>query len=83
MTKRPNLGRHRRNCSIRSHNLRGADAVTSNLGAYINASCFAAPAAFSADDSNGLGFGNSGVGIFNGPGQNNFDLSVTKSNYLP
>jgi hypothetical protein len=53
-------------------------SVTSNLGAYINASCFAAPAPFSVDDPNGLGFGNSGVGIFDGPGQNNFDLSLTK-----
>jgi hypothetical protein len=53
-------------------------SVTSNLNAYINASCFAAPAPFSADDPNGLGFGNSGVGIFGGPGQNNFDLSLTK-----
>jgi hypothetical protein len=53
-------------------------AVTSNLGAYINASCFTAPALFSADDPNALGFGNSGVGIYDGPGQNNFDLSLTK-----
>ena len=53
-------------------------SVTSNLGSYINARCFAEPALFSADDPVGLGFGNSGVGIFDGPGQNNFDLSVTK-----
>jgi len=53
-------------------------SVTSNLSAYINARCFAMPARFSADDPNGLGFGNSGVGIFEGPGQNNFDLSITK-----
>jgi Carboxypeptidase regulatory-like domain len=53
-------------------------SVTSNLGTYINASCFTAPAPFSADDPNALGFGNSGVGIYDGPGQNNFDLSLTK-----
>jgi hypothetical protein len=53
-------------------------AVASNLGAYINASCFTKPAPFSADDPNALGFGNSGVGIYDGPGQNNFDLSLTK-----
>ncbi len=52
--------------------------MTSNLGAYINASCFTTPARFSADDPNALGFGNSGVGIYDGPGQNNFDLSLTK-----
>ena len=53
-------------------------SVTSNLGAYVNASCFTKPAPFSADDPNALGFGNSGVGIYDGPGQNNFDLSLTK-----
>ncbi|MEQ1354444.1 MAG: TonB-dependent receptor [Candidatus Acidiferrum sp.] len=53
-------------------------SVTSNLSAYINAACFSAPAPFSVDDLNGLGFGNSGVGIFDGPGQNNFDRSLTK-----
>jgi len=53
-------------------------SVTSNLGAYINVNCFTKPAAFSADDPNALGFGNSGVGIYDGPGQNNFDLSLTK-----
>jgi hypothetical protein len=55
-----------------------AGPVTSNLGAYINATCFTAPARFSGDDPNALGFGNSGVGIYDGPGQNNFDLSLTK-----
>jgi carboxypeptidase family protein/TonB-dependent receptor-like protein len=53
-------------------------SVTANLNGYINVSCFAKPALFSADDPFGLGFGNSGVGIFDGPGQNNFDLSFTK-----
>jgi hypothetical protein len=53
-------------------------SVTSNLNAYVNANCFAEPAAFSADDPNALGFGNAGVGIFEGPGQNNFDLSISK-----
>ncbi len=56
-----------------------AGSVTSKLNTYINASCFAEPAAFSAADPNGLGFGNSGIGIFDGPGQNNFDLSLTKN----
>jgi len=54
-------------------------SVTSNLNNYINSTCFAEPAPFSADDPMGLGFGNSGVGFFDGPGQNNFDLSLTKS----
>ena len=53
-------------------------SVTSNLNSYINATCFTQPATFSTDDPNGLGFGNAGVGIFTGPGQNNFDLSLGK-----
>jgi hypothetical protein len=53
-------------------------SVASNLNSYINASCFSEPAVFGADDPNALGFGNSGVGIFDGPGQNNFDLSLSK-----
>jgi hypothetical protein len=53
--------------------------VTANLNRYINASCFAEPALFSADDPFGVGFGNSGVGILDAPGQNNFDPSLTKS----
>lgn len=53
-------------------------SIASNLNAYINANCFVEPAVFSADDPVALGFGNSGVGIFEGPGQDNFDLSLSK-----
>jgi len=56
-------------------------SVESNLGGnktYINTSCFAAPAVFSADDPVGVGFGNAGVGILEGPGQQNYDLSLIK-----
>src|SRR5882724_2390311 len=53
-------------------------SVSGKLNAYINASCFSEPDVFSADDPNALGFGNSGVGIYDGPGQNNFDLSLAK-----
>jgi hypothetical protein len=53
-------------------------SVSSHLGNYINPSCFAAPAVFSADDPTALGFGNSGVGIVDGPGQNNWDLALLK-----
>jgi hypothetical protein len=52
--------------------------VTMNLGGYINPDCFAEPAPFGPDDPFALGFGNSGVGIFDGPGENNFDLSLAK-----
>ena len=56
-------------------------SVESNLGGnktYINTSCFAAPAVLSADDPVGVGFGNAGVGILEGPGQQNYDLSLIK-----
>jgi hypothetical protein len=52
--------------------------VRSHLNNYINPSCFIAPAVFSADDPDALGFGNSGTGIFKGPGQNNWDMAVLK-----
>jgi hypothetical protein len=56
-------------------------SIESNIGGthtYINGSCFTDPAVFSADDPIGVGFGNAGVGILEGPGQQNFDLSVIK-----
>lgn len=56
-------------------------SVESNLGGsktYINTSCFSDPAVFSADDPVGVGFGNAGVGILSGPGQQNYDLALIK-----
>ena len=56
-------------------------SIESNIGGtntYINTTCFTDPAVFSADDPVGVGFGNAGVGIFEGPGQRNFDLSLIK-----
>jgi hypothetical protein len=52
--------------------------VSSHLTDYINASCFSAPAVFSSDDPNALGFGNAGVGILEGPGQNDWDMAILK-----
>jgi hypothetical protein len=52
--------------------------VSSHLSDYIDASCFTTPAVFSADDPTALGFGDSGVGIFTGPGQNNWDIALLK-----
>ena len=48
------------------------------MGNYINPLCFAAPPVFSADDPTALGFGNSGVGILDGPGQHNWDVALLK-----
>jgi len=53
-------------------------SVKSHLNNYINASCFTLPAVFSSDDPNALGFGDSGIGSFKGPGQNNWDMSLLK-----
>jgi len=52
--------------------------VSSHLSDYIDASCFTTPAVYSADDPTALGFGDSGVGIFTGPGQNNWDIALIK-----
>ncbi len=52
--------------------------VEAHLNDYINASCFAQPAVFSSDDPNALGFGNAGVGLMKGPGQNNWDIGIFK-----
>ena len=56
-------------------------SAPANIGGtktYINKTCFTDPAIFSADDPIGVGFGNSGVGILSGPGQDNWDLSILK-----
>src|SRR6202008_4623196 len=56
-------------------------SVESNIGGtrtYLNTSCFTNPAVFSADDPVGVGFGNAGVGVVDGPGQQNWDLSLIK-----
>jgi Carboxypeptidase regulatory-like domain/TonB dependent receptor len=61
-------------------------SVQSNIGGtktYINTSCFTAPAIFSSDDPIGTGFGNGGVGILDGPGQQNWDLSLMKRFPVP
>jgi len=56
-------------------------SAAANIGGtktYINKTCFTDPAVFSADDPIGVGFGDSGVGILSGPGQQNWDLSILK-----
>lgn len=52
-------------------------SVESRLGGYLSQSCFVAPPVIGAD---GLasGFGNSGIGIFRGPAQQDFDISFIK-----
>jgi len=52
--------------------------VSSHLSDYINPACFTTPAVFGPDDPTALGFGNSGVGILTGPGQNNWDIALLK-----
>ncbi len=52
-------------------------SVTSKLDDYINTSCFTTPPVVGADGV-ATGFGNSGVGIFQGPSELNFDFSAFK-----
>jgi hypothetical protein len=62
-------------------NYLNSGSIESNIGAgksYINATCFTDPAVFSSADPIATGFGNAGVGILDGPGQQNWDLSLMK-----
>ncbi len=52
-------------------------SVTSKVNSYFNKSCFTTPPVI-GDDGIGTAFGNSGVGIANGPKQNNSDLALIK-----
>jgi hypothetical protein len=49
-------------------------SVTDRLNHYINLAAFCAPPKI----GDGTGFGNSGRGLITGPGQANFDISITK-----
>lgn len=48
-----------------------------NLKHYFNSACFTTPTVI-GEDGVGTGFGNSGTGIVNGPGQANIDLAISK-----
>ena len=50
----------------------------SKLNNYFNVSCFASPPVVGADGI-GTAFGDSAIGIVDGPGQANLDLAVSKS----
>jgi hypothetical protein len=52
--------------------------VTGGLNSYFKKSCFSNPPIIGAD-SMGRGFGNSGTGIVDGPGQANLDLAISKT----
>ena len=52
--------------------------VTGGLDSYFDKSCFTSPPIIGADGI-GTGFGNSGTGIVNGPGQANLDLGIAKT----
>lgn len=52
--------------------------TSSKLNNYFNASCFKTPTIIGADGI-GTGFGNSGTGLVDGPGQANLDVAVSKS----
>jgi hypothetical protein len=52
--------------------------IGSKLNNYFNASCFTTPPVIGVDGI-GTGFGNSGTGIVNGPGQANADIAFSKT----
>jgi hypothetical protein len=58
-----------------------AGPVGAKLNDYFNKACFASPPIIGADGI-GTGFGNSGTGIVDGPGQANLDFAVTKSVFV-
>ena len=51
--------------------------VQDRLGGFFNANCFTTPPVI-GDDGRATAFGNSGVGILNGPSQKNVDMSLVK-----
>jgi hypothetical protein len=53
-------------------------SIQSKLNNYFNASCFTIPPVIGADGI-GTGFGDSGTGIVDGPGQANLDLAISKT----
>jgi carboxypeptidase family protein len=55
--------------------------VGARLNDYFNKACFTSPPIIGTDGI-GTGFGNSGTGIVDGPGQANFDFAVTKSIFV-
>jgi hypothetical protein len=59
-----------------------ARPMQQKLNNYFNVSCFTTPSIIGADGV-GTAFGNSGIGIVDGPGQANVDLSITKNILLP
>ena len=58
-----------------------AGPIGSKLNNYFNASCFSSPPVIGADGV-GTGFGNSGTGILDGPGQANVDLAILKTVFV-
>lgn len=58
-----------------------AGPVGAKLNDYFDKACFKSPPIIGADGI-GTGFGNSGTGIVDGPGQENFDFAITKSMFV-
>jgi hypothetical protein len=61
------------------HNLVTPGPVANKLSNYFNTGCLTANFPVIGDDGIGTAFGNSGVGIVNGPAEVNFDMSLIKT----
>ena len=58
-----------------------AGPAGTKLNDYFDKACFTSPPIIGADGI-GTGFGNSGTGIVDGPGQENFDFAISKSMFV-
>jgi hypothetical protein len=63
-------------------NVKTPGSTKANVGEYFNLAAFCTPAPVPFGDATATGYGNTGVGGVNGPGQFNWDISILKNTQL-
>jgi hypothetical protein len=63
-------------------NVKTPGGTKANLGAYFNMAAFTTPGAVAFGDATATGYGDTGVGGVNGPGQFNWDISILKNTQI-
>jgi hypothetical protein len=63
-------------------NVKTPGGTKANLGAYFNMAAFATPGPVAFGDATATGYGDTGVGGVNGPGQFNWDISILKNTQI-